>query len=161
MTADPGCATIRGSVGSKERVKVLTYFNSMLLANEVWWLTTKDDRMNFHLLQTPNKVRPYSKTQYIYKPSVVSQSCTLKPGEVVCVVGVTEGADAGSTAVKVMRSSTFLNHIEVYRKVSECTRIESRSKVEDDICACEYTIEDMPHPMRSDTFIVLLKDLGK
>ena len=115
--------------------------------------------MNFHLLQTPNKVRPFSKTRYIYKPSVVSQSCTLKPGEPVCVVGVTEGVDAGSTAVKVMRSSIFLEHVWVYRKKSECSRLDAEQY--DDICDCERSIEEMPSAMKSDTFIVLLEDLGR
>ncbi len=144
----------------EDRVMVLAYFNSMLLTNAAWWLCNEDDDMNFHLLQTPNKVNPFSKTQYIYKPSVVSESGTLKPGETVCVVGVTKGEDAGSTAVKVMRSNTFFSHIQVYRGESECNRLDAKQEG-DAPCGCELPIEKMPEGMKSDTFIVLLKDLGR
>jgi hypothetical protein len=144
----------------EDKMMVHAYFNSMLLTNEAWWLGQKDDDVNFHLLQTPSKVRPYSKTQYIYKPSVVSESVTLKPGESVCVIGVTEGEDAGSTAVKVMKSSALTIHSSMKWKGTDCSRLAAKEEG-DDPCECELPIEEMPEEMKNNTFIVLLSDLGK
>ena len=115
--------------------------------------------MNFHLLQTPCRVKAFSNTRYIYKPSVVSESMSLKPGATVCVVGVTEGKDAGSTAVKVMTSSIFLSHVEKGKYgASECSRLDAEKY--DDVCECELPIEKMS-ALRDSTFIVLLADLGR
>lgn len=148
----------------EDRMMVHTYFKSMLLVNGVWQEGDKgneDDDMNFHLLQTPSKVRPFSKTKYIYKPSVVSESVSLKPGGTVRVVGVTEGADAGSTAVKVMISSVLDVHGYIDRQgSSECSRLDPKQEGGAP-CDCELPIEEMPETLRNSTFIVLLQDLGK
>jgi hypothetical protein len=144
----------------EDKVMVHTYFNSMLLANEAWWLGQKDDDVNFHLLQTPKKVRPYSKTLYIYKPSVVSESVSLKPGTSVRVVGVTEGADAGSTAVKVMTSGVLFVHQSDGYNGSDCSRLDVKEEG-DALCICELPLEEMPEDMKNNTYIVLLSDLGK
>jgi hypothetical protein len=143
---------------TEDKMMVHAYFNSMLLSNEAWWLE-KESSVNFHLLQTPTKVRPFSKTRYVYKPSVVSESTTLKPGAIVNVIGVTEGEDASTTAVKVMANNKFLTHIDDYNR--DCRRIWPKEQNEDGPCDCEKPIEEMPDPMRSNTFIVLLKDLGR
>jgi hypothetical protein len=145
----------------EDKMMVQTYFNSMLLSNEAWWFTTKDDDVNFHLLQIPNKVKPFSKTQYIYKPSVVSESVALKPGTPVRVVGVTEGADAGSTAVKVMYCGTLsLHQSKDWSMKGECSRLDDKQEG-DSPCDCELPIEEMPERMKANTFIVLLSDLGR
>jgi hypothetical protein len=144
----------------EDKMMVKTYFNSMLLSNEAWWFTTKDDDVNFHLLQTPKKVKPFSKTRYIYKPSVVSESVSLKPGTAVRVVGVTEGVDAGSTAVKVMCCSILGTHQSKGWDGSDCSRLDFKQEG-DAPCNCELPIEEMPEDMRNNTFIVLLSDLGK
>jgi hypothetical protein len=141
----------------EDKMMVHAYFNSMLLANEAWWLE-KESSVNFSLLQTPTKVRPFSKTRYVYKPSVVSQSVTLKPGAIVNVIGVTEGEDADTTAVKVMSNNKFLTHIDEYDR--DCRRIWPKLD-EDGPCDCEKPIEEMPEHMSNNTFIVLLKDLGR
>jgi hypothetical protein len=145
---------------AEDKMMVHAYFNSISLASEAWWLGQKDYDMNFHLLQTPKKVRPFSKTLYIYKPSVVSESVTLKPGEPVRVVGVTEGADAGSTAVKVMRRGKLSTHQSNGWEGSDCNRLDAKQEG-DDLCICELPIEEMPEDMKNNTYIVLLSDLGK
>jgi hypothetical protein len=144
----------------EDKMMVQTYFNSMLLSNEAWYLDAKDDDVNFHLLQTPKKVKPFSKTRYIYKPSVVSESVSLKPGTAVRVVGVTEGADAESTAVKVMCCGILGTHQSSGWSGSECSRLDSKQEG-DTLCACELPIEEMPLEMKDNTFIVLLSDLGR
>ena len=145
----------------EDKMMVHAYFNSMALMNNAWLQGDKEvDDMNFHLLQTPKRVRPYSKTRYVYKPSVVSQSVSLKPGDSVCVIGVTEGVDAGSTAVKVMRSNFLTAHTSDGWDGCQCSRLEVKQEG-DELCECEKPIEEMTGEIKDNTFIVLLQDLGK
>ena len=120
----------------------------------------KEKKLNLHLLQTPTKVRPFTKTRYVYKPSVVSQSASdkIKPGVIVNVIGVNESEDADTTAVKVVRHDIWADHTNKYDR--KCRRIWPKLD-EGGPCSCELPIEEMPEPLRGHTIIVLLRDLGR
>ncbi len=115
--------------------------------------------MNLSLLQRPKKIKPGTKTMYVYHPALVTASATLEPGDVLKILDVFEGANANETTLKVMKTDDWEEHTRG-SNVARCIKNwEKRGKR--DKCDCEKELSEMSDEFKEVVHYVLLSDVGK
>jgi hypothetical protein len=119
----------------------------------------KERGMNLSLLQRPKKIKPGTKTMYVYHPSVVTTSATLEPGDILKILDVFEGDTTSETTLKVMTASHWQDHLWGRRGESGCTK-EFKDNP-DCSCDCEKGLSEMSEAFKENVHYVLLSDVGK
>jgi hypothetical protein len=119
----------------------------------------KESSMNLSLLQRPKKIKPGTKTMYVYHPSVVTTSATLEPGVILKILDVFEGDTTSETTLKVMTAEAWQSHLWG-RGVAGCTK-EYDADNPDCFCDCEKELSEMSDAFKENVHYVLLSDVGK
>jgi hypothetical protein len=117
----------------------------------------EENNMNLSLLQRPKKIKPGTKTMYVYHPAVVTTSSVLEPGAALKVLDVFEGATTSQTTLKVMTADDWDMHKWGRDGLEYCTIGESERKK----CECQKELSEMSENLRERVHYVLLSDVGK
>lgn len=132
---------------------VSTYFATLALYKNA---TNNEDDMNLTLLQRPRRIKPGTKTLYIYAPSIVTSGLGLEPGSVVRILDVYNADNYDECSLRVVEESAWRDH----RYTEQCFRYEKYNLAKEQ-CACMLKTEEMPPYLRNSTYHVLLSDIGK
>jgi hypothetical protein len=125
-------------------------------ASAIFGITEDKKPMNLSLLRRPKKIKPGTKTMYIYAPAIVTSSETLEPGDALHILDVFEGNSTEETTLKVVTVGDWEAH-HWGRGVSICRKYEG----DDVTCDCEKELSEMSDEFKAVVHYVLLSDVGK
>jgi hypothetical protein len=118
--------------------------------------------MNLTLLQPVKKIKPGSKTMFIYAPSVVTGNEKMEPGTILRVLDVFEGTSTSDTTLKVMTADDFAEHSRRTMWNDDSTACQRYIREEaDPKCECEKELSEMSDDFRSKVHYILLADVRK
>jgi hypothetical protein len=118
--------------------------------------------MNLSLLQPVKKIKPGSKTMFIYAPSVVTGNEKMEPGSIIRVLDVFEGTSTSETTLKVMSADDYADHSRRSYWNDASTGCQRYIREEaDPKCECEKELSEMSDDFRSKVHYILLSDVRK